>query len=410
MKYRIDEERLADIIDNSEFISDNRAANESLRMLLKNTIHGMCQYNQEILEEIKREILYPKPPCAVGAFTCALVPLRDKDAYGHIGLSVMSEQSLSRKIVFLDGEYDEIKEICGDNQTEKKIYTGSYRIKNQEYSFKYRLKFDNSLLKMQDLTVRLSACYPVGNAVLFSPYMRKSFVTEVLDQIPKNVEDKDIDFRFSQNKIPAVQDAVLLWNLKVTHTSLLKAADRRPYGAELKYRHHFDRGKGGRWPYALPMNNQTIIYDIRFTEEGTDLILDHEMEEFIVAEYHPVDFDSADIKKLNLSHKIFSNQITKSTLGNKRILSKGDIMYAVSPFKDYGGIQCEVAEKLDKICTRYSSKYRNHLSDRIGYRKLKTINLKFTSEIIPKFMDDYINYVLMYLEYYYPEIEWVGGR
>lgn len=410
MKYRIDEEHLAEIINNSEFIATSRAANEAFRMFLKNTIHGMCQYNQEILEEIEREILYSKSPCDIDAFNCALAPIRDKDAYGHIGLSVMSERSLLRNVIFLDAEYGEIKEISGDSQTEEKIYTGAYQIKNHEYSFKYKLKFDDSLLKMQDLAVRLADCYPVDNAVLFSPYIRKSFVTEILDNIPNDVKDKDIDFCFHQNNIPAILDAVLLWNLKITDTSLLKAVDRRPYGAELKYRHHFNRGKGGGWSYALPKNNQTIIYDIRFTDEGTDLILDHEMEEFIVVQYHPIDYESADIKKLNLLHRFFSNQLTKSSLGNKRILSKGDIMYAVSPFRDHGGIQCEVVEKLDKICTRYSCKYRNHLPDRIGYRKLKTINLRFTSETNLKFMDDYINYVLMYLEYYYPEIEWVGGR
>ena len=45
----------------------------------------------------------------------------------------------------------------------------------------------------------------------------------------------------------------------------------------------------------------------------------------------------------------------------------------------------------------------------IGYKKLKQVKIKFYSEEYQSFYDDYINFVLLYLEYYYPEIEWVGG-
>ena len=107
--------------------------------------------------------------------------------------------------------------------------------------------------------------------------------------------------------------------------------------------------------------------------------------------------------------RLYSNFTDKNCLAAKRILSQCDIEYAIYPFRDYQGIQCEITQKLNEICKRYSYKYRPSPSRQMSSRKLRRVMLKFTFERNEQFKHDYINYVLDYLDYYYPEIEWVGG-
>lgn len=71
-------------------------------------------------------------------------------------------------------------------------------------------------------------------------------------------------------------------------------------------------------------------------------------------------------------------------------------------------IICEISDGKGIPFLRYSIKYRNDMQIRM--RTLRESFLKFEFLQQFKYKNDYVNYVLSYLEYYYPEIEWIGER
>lgn len=415
MKYQIDRENLINIIDESNFI-DKAEANEAFKGLLRKTVNALCEYNDEVMSAIERRVLEKNNESTIGDIVSSLVSFSDRESV--MGLSEMRifptkdevrklQDKYRRSLVFINADFNELRSIVGDNQKDETVYEGSYQLNNKMHIFKYKLVFDDTYLQMQDLVCALSDNYKMNNAIIFSPYIRKCFKIQPLEEIPEKAEP---DYRFEKNGIPAITDSVLLWNFRVFKTEIMKASDRVPYGEEIKYRYHFGKSRSGRLQYALPQNNQTIIYEITISENGIDLLTDHELDEFILFEYSEIDKESSDVKKLINVENFYSNYMLRNRLANRRIISEGDIEYAINPFRNGESCSCEIVPEMDRVCIRYSSKYRHRRSVRAGYKKIKKVNIKFSAVEHMRFLDDYINYVLTCLEYYYPEIEWVGGN
>lgn len=405
MTYRIDEDSIIDRIDHARFNADDEAADEALKGALKKTIHELCEYSRNILNDVEKKILSPERPHTIGEIAIALV----SNAGGSSNQNTdpaFAKMADASNICFINADHDGFKKIVGDVDSEK-IYEGVYRLGKDAVKYQYKLKFDDRYLRQQNLLFRLASLYKVENAVIRSPYIRKVVRVCPLDEIPDKALDQDP--QFEKNNIPVIKNVNLFWNLHISQTDLIKADGRIPYGKETKYKYHFKRSKEGYWRYAIPQNNQTIIYQTEFSEDGIDLLLDHEMEAFLVVEYRPINWDKLEVKKLDGLNRIHSNSVTRSTISNPRIISEGDIAFAIHPFRKFNQIKCEIAEDLEKVCARYSAKYRVQMQKRFAYASLKRVNLKFFSDFPPDFYDDEINFILLYLEYYYPEIEWVGG-
>ena len=394
MNYHINKESLRELIDKYGFSPD-----------IKKVMSDLCDYSEEVLDRMEKNILYSKAQLSACRFISLLMDCHNVEEYGE--LSSVYSMNTSNYNIFVNADYEELKEIIGDNG-QPRIYKGFYRSKNDTFEFEYTLRFNDRYLKIQELIFDLANLYKTENAVLFSPYIRKFFDVCISEEIPKNIKPENISYEFEKNHIPVITDAVLLWNFSVTETELIRADAKIPYGQTVKYRYHFNSKKNSSC-FILPKNNQTIIYGIDANENGIDISSDHEFEEFILFEYRDVDFQNSKYKKMESAGRLYSNFTDKNCLAAKRILSQCDIEYAIYPFRDYQGIQCEITQKLNEICKRYSYKYRPSPSRQMSSRKLRRVMLKFTFERNEQFKHDYINYVLDYLDYYYPEIEWVGG-
>ena len=403
MNYEMDEEDLLKKIDCSEL-------DDGLKSIFRKTIHELCAYNRIRIESLERNILFPTPRQAIGEIVIALAPRPEKPDKPYFGLTEID--GASDDLYFLNAPYEKLRELVGDLDTEK-VYTGICRMKERETPFRYRLRFDGRYLKAQDLIFRLASMYQTENAVLWSPFLRKAVRVQLLDPLPEGVKKEAVCYRFEQNGLPVMEGVSLLWNLRVTSTDFEKASGKIPYGQDVKYKFHFEKSRRGGWRFPIPQNNQTIVYDIAFSDEGIDLLLDHELEAFRVVESMPVDQEAGELLLLRKGDWLHSNRTGRSILSVHRILSKGDMEFAIRPFRDANGVRCELTDELTRVCTRYSAKYQSHLKNRILYpqpqHKKARGKLKFSAELPPAFYDDYINFVLLYLAYYYPEIEWVGG-
>lgn len=412
MTNKMHQDTLQQIVDRSEL-------GEEYKRVLQDAIVALYEYQDQRLERIEeislsakfQEICKITESTKIGDIAVALAPIESTTCQDL-------KKITDSRVYFLDENYEELRRHLGDLEPEK-IYEGTYRLGEQENCpFRYQIRFDGKHLReAQGLLYQLARLYQMENAILWAPYLRKAISIAFVDKIPEKVKDRDIDFCFKANNLSVLENHELLWNLQIEQETR-KADARIPYGENLKYKFHFEKGKSGGWRFPVPTDSRVIVYDISFTNEGINLELDQELMGFTVVEYLTVDWGNADILRLVQNHKIYSNHVDKNNLSVRRILSKGDMEFAVRPFRNTNGIRCELTDNLDRICTRYASKYQCRQENHIWYlqsqhKKVKG-RLKFFVEdsaaFDPKYIDDYINFVLLYLEYYYPEIEWIGGQ
>jgi len=392
-------ESLQSIIDNTEFHLEKQSEN-SLKKVLKKTIQELYNYNEVVLEGIKEKVLFPQKEFAIGEIACALIP---KEQNINLSPLPLQNEALLKDIIFIDADYEEMRYIVGDDETEK-FYEGFYWINGKKEKFYYKFQFKNVFLEAQKLLFQLDKYYNIDNPILFSPFCQKAFCIIYKDEIPQETER--IEYYFKEQSIPVVEDnSTLFWNLSVKKTDIISYTVKTPYDSKEKYKYIIEKPEKN-WYYILPQNNHTLIYDIQFTEKGTEIWLDHDLESFILVEWNDMDWEQTEIKKFQ--KRIFSNKLKKNHF-TKRIHSLGDIEHALLPFRNNMNIVCSTTEKLDKIYLRYSAKYKNHFQ-KISYNHLKRVYLKFQAKEFFPYIEDYVNYVLSYLEYQYPEIEWVGGE
>ena len=169
----------------------------------------------------------------------------------------------------------------------------------------------------------------------------------------------------------------------------------------------FSKTKKGTVLLPVPENNQAIIYEVRFVEKGVELVTNHDIEDFIILEYIDLDFNSRVVRERQSKKLLFSNEIIDKLQAHRRLLSEGDIERAIGCFMDWQDLHCERSNGDGELIIRYSKKYR---ADRKSKNMFNTIRREYISIMKreKRFLTDYANYILEYLEYYYPEIEWAG--
>lgn len=314
--------------------------------------------------------------------------------------------------IFLEEDYETLREVVGDNTSAKK-FKGTYQDlgTGQSGEFEYTLRFDTQYIEMHEEIMRLSLYYSsLDNPILYSPYSRKSFWLN-FDRTLLDPNKYIINFRFPENNLHVSLGKRLCWNFKLEQKPAQVYANKIPFGEEIKYHFVFPKSKKGHYYYALPCNNQTRVYDAVFTENGTEITVSKDKEDFLLFEPFDVDFDLQEIKSLQVDQVIFCNGHPNRTVPLGRINSRGDIEHAISPFRKDPKVTCELVPKVDSPFLRYSSKYGRNQGNRNAFHKLTTQPIIFKPIQEPiKFLGDYVNYVLDYLDFYYPEIDWVGGK
>ena len=311
--------------------------------------------------------------------------------------------------VFLDCEYDEIRNLDGDLSSKKKTYQGRYVDKKSGKTgpFEYSLEFDDSFVKAQEILFDYAEYYRVKNPVVLSPYSRKSFFIKYVEELCS--DDIKLDFCFADNKIPVIEGKNrLYWNIKQSVENGKTYDAKEPYGDATKFVFRFEKTKRGGRLLPLPLNNQTRVYSIDVAEDWVDVVINREIEDFIVLEY--VDFDSNSGLALERRSKrlLFDNNVVDGTWNRSRILSEADIERAVGCFNGWRYASCERSEGKDKPIVRYSKKYRVDRKAKNMFNAIRREYVGFKGTEDKKFLTDFANYVLEYLEYYYPEIEWIG--
>ena len=398
----IDKESIEKKITSSVF-SNNDEENKVIKNSLLAIMRELCDYTTDVNHTIVNNAHRQQENCHINDIFTALLPVGDDTEYEAVGLYRMTEYDPFR--VFLDSEYDEIRSIVGD-LTKRKLYKGHYLKDGKQVSFEYCLKFDNTFIRSQECLFKFAEYYNVKNPLILSPYSHKSFWL-VFDESLKN-EGDNFDFCFEENHIPVIDgNYCLYWNIKQSTENEKTYDAKEPYGDITKYVFAFNKTKKGNILLPVPENNQAIVYDVRFVEKGVELVTNHDIESFVIFEYIDLDLNSRLVKERQSKKFLFSNEIMDKLQAHRRLLSEGDIERAIGCFMDWQDMHCERSNGNGKPILRYSKKYR---ADRKNKNMFNTIRREYISIVKrdQRFLTDYVNYILEYLEYYYPEIEWAG--
>ena len=401
--YEIDKESIERKITSTKFSENgetNKAVIDSLLALMKE----LCDYTQEVNETLVNNACVRNECYRIDDIYTALLVTGDDAEYEAVGLYRMEEYNPYR--VFLDCEYDEIRNIVGD-LSRKKIYKGSYIKDGRITKFDYSFEFDNSFVKAQERMFSYAEQYCVKNPVVFSPYSHKAFLVKFDESIKK--EDVELDFCFEDNNIPVIDGEICLyWNIRQSMETDKTYDAKEPYGDKTKYVYSFKKTKKGIYLLPLPVNNQTKIYEIRFVENGVEIVTDHDIEDFLVFEYNELDLNSRVVKERQSKKMLFVNRVEEKIQNRRRILSEGDIERAIGCFREWQDICCDRSNgEGRKHVIRYSKKYIADRKDKTMFNSIRREYVYF-KKTNNRFLTDYANYILEYLEYYYPEIEWAG--
>lgn len=401
--YKINYESIEEKISESNFVVD-KEANKNMKEALIKLVKELCEYTTQVNQNLVDGILKKDDSNDLNDIIVALIPNGADKTYESVGLFKMADKNDCR--IFIDDEYKNIRLINGDT-TSKRIFKGKYVKDGALKYFDYELKFDRSFLEQQELLFKYSEQYNICNPMIFSPYSHKSFYLVFDSEIKK--EDVELDFCFDENGIKAIQKKNLFWNIKKSTVENKTYDEKVPYGDKTKYLYRFEKTKKGKYVLPYPLHNQTIVYDVVIDENGVNIVTNKDMEDFILIEYYEVDSTSSNVKAMKSSGVLFSNEKKYSGWLTRRIVSAGDVEHAIAPFREWNGLSCRISEEGSDKITRYSARYR---ADRKDKSMFSAINIKYIafSKVDNRFLDDYANYVLEFLEYYYPEIEWVGEK
>lgn len=397
--YNMDIEKLRSLIESTTFCDEN---NKGVKDAFLAFFSELSDYTKDVNDAILKQSKRREEKAFLPAISVALMKREsDEKLLNSIGFAPMAEVG---KRVFLDDEYENIKELVGDTGACKQ-YEGFYIKDNQQQSFFYSLKFDRSYVERQELLYRYSLLYKFANPVVLSPYSYKAF--ELVYDV--ELKGKELDFQFDKNGLRVVdaEQRDLFWNIAVSQVSRTYDG-KHPYGDNVRYSYEFLKNKKGHYLLPLPLNNQAKIYDIEIDDEAVRITMDCDMSDFVLLEPLDVDDSATEVKALISGGMLYRNAILYNGLINSRLLSEADIEHSIVPFRSNQGVACSISDGSRNIVNRYSKKYRPQKLGRKLFHQIGREYVLFKADADYKFLKDYINYVLEYLEFYYPEIEWVG--
>ena len=433
-----DQAELLDIVEHSDIPVN-------LKNILNKTFKTLANRNDSVLHEIRDHVLRENDNLKMkwnDRWSIATILVSEKnfaDVNGFRKLlrnsdpdeNLLSDLKYINLVdnYFLDCSYEDALAICSDEYTDDYPYVGNIDMHGQKISFHYRLAHDFRYVNLEQMLYQIADIYQIVKPIIFSPYARRA----VKIQIPKEnsdvadfLRDQNLDltpYCLDQNHLSGkfLADSQLMWNLRTESVTLpeYKIADDKdqsyfaPYGDREIYRYEFKN-----------INDQAFICpdEIDFSKIiAAEKNLDRQQITLIARDRLTspcklVQIIRSDIKN---SLQVFKNSTSDSIFSKERLRTEGDIEFVLHGLSmPTHGFICKFdgvsrIEKNDrKICRRYSRdlSYRTSIAREqslYGNRRgLPFCYIKFSGD--EKFLDDYANYVLSFLENRYPDFQWIG--
>ncbi len=424
----IDEETIKTLIAESQFLADvddsdiaNRN-NEEVKNILTAVMQELCRYSRDVNTRILNKTISSDNSCVIPEIYTTfiekpsdlslkdklykMVDIKDEDA---ASFNLLNNDDYTYKRVFLREEFCNIKKILSDI-ADNKCYDGICENQGEQKRFNYRLCFDNSYIKIQELIYRYAQHYDIANPVIFSPWSYKSFFLI----FPAEVQDMNLDFSFKENGLNVSSgNSQIYWNIRCSDKDAAPDAEV-PYEDEVRYIYKFQKSRRGNYELPMPKSDSVRIFDIKFSEDFVEISTDCRICSFYLLESMPLNRENKNVRDALKKNILLTNSLSNSYHGirNGRILSEADAEHAIAPFRNGSDwLKCErlpLGHDEVKIVDRYPSNILPVCAGKIHFKKVFREYLLFSGDQSVEFAYDYVNYVLQTLEYFYPDIEWAG--
>lgn len=392
-------------------ISNDIEVNNKIKNILLDISQELYQQQQDLYNRLETNVfdkLMAEDIFKDLSIYTALVPTNDEYKYSNIGFFPVLTENY-KKNVFLDTSYDNIMNLCNKYFGFKAIIT---KKDGTSYNTKYSFSINNDLVKKENIIYQISQIYNMDNSMIYSPFARKFVSIEFQDFVPS---DSQVNLCAKENGLEGIilENYSLIWNISIDTTEKYQIdKSETPLFDNILYKYTFPAININDRKYVIPINNAvsiTDIKDISQCKDGSVITL--------LKDISPIDFNiiscrkptKDDISKLSTDNvPMFFHNPNPRILNKHRLRSIADINYVISLFnREDVTLSLDNSNDSPKI-NRYCQglKYYNSVNDFIKIKSSKILNIKFSGN--SKYICDYANYVLSYLEVKYPEFRWAG--
>lgn len=343
------------------------------------------------------------------------LPLKNEKLEKNFGKEVLQGQEQSLGLVFWNKNFEQIEEIVSES------YQADLWIGDKKFETKFYLKPNFIFVQKEKELFRLSMQYNFHDPIIYNPMGRRCL--EVLFKIPMDIPKDSkvsIDLKFSENQL---KESLLLnhhlyWNVKIEGSDTLSSPKKidskevfplwdRKFST---YKFSSYTEKKGCKEYLLMDDNLRIMKRV-----GNDIYwqltdsVDPSFEKFSIYA-----IDEIILKKLRSECCfLFHNDFKETVMGDiQRVRTKGDVRRCLASFEEL-----DISCKEIYVEREYKGREVIHTSKKYEYYSLKDDRLRephgcmivFDRKEDAYFLDK-VYYILGYLNHYYPEYQWIGGR
>lgn len=326
-----------------------------------------------LYEDIQQEINAQQATWQVVA---ALVPNDELAIWESRGFTPMCKNN--NDIAFLDCSIYEAEDIVN------------------KYSY---ITFTEQFVDCEKTLFNLAEKNNIDVPIIFSPWSRRA--------VKLSQEDITDDL-----KEILLRDYILVWNIHIEEAK--KTGFVRPDEDDLYYRYTFSNEENG----LLVLDNEEA--EVKILSNGNrQIISSYELADEVVKWVIPnaINLDASYIQ--SCSEKIWHNHMREGRRLS-RIVTHGDVEYILERLKypladsvlqaEFYGFKV-TPEKIIKRYADNNIRYGYNNEEKLLYkirRNLPICYIAFKGK--EKWITDYVEYVLSYLECYYPDFRWAGVR
>lgn len=291
-------------------------------------------------------------------------------------------------------------------------YLAEITINQSRYKVPYRLYRSYVFFPEEERLERTAAQYQISFPFLYSPMSRRAVLVKV-DLGAWEVKESDrfaIDFRYRQNGLENIMipGKTLVWNVSLLDKNQIP----RPGENTSKKVNAAFPGEYKIYKFET-MENEYIYVESQEAEVrringdihlavGKDRAVDD-------LRYWRICINPSAQEDIHKAGDCYINHFKQGALFKERIRTEGDIRYVLNSFEGehfvYKSCQSQLGNQRSIVTYDRHSSYHYPKNRHLRSSSFCYVKLEETDSI---FFEDWVSYVMAYMNYFYPEFYWVG--
>lgn len=309
--------------------------------------------------------------------------------------------------------YTDATQIRADCLKDKKYSLDIVDKNGKNYSLNYYLIWSDEAVSKCKKLWNMTKLYGDETPIVFAPYAKRLFRIDIdIEELISNygIQIENIDFQLERNglKQSFMLNQELVWNVKIEEQPEVNKR-KSPFGDIVKWKYifqdlqsyHYIVPKTPTWPTcrlnSLSENEVGLEFENEYLQE---------FERITIYELEEKDMIGKDIFYPRYNLKNFDKKY--------RVRSISDAYYEVMKFDLPEGIRLKNIQTNLPESKQIVEKYPVHMTvydkGRFGYKNTNRLFVIFDyDDSSSSMLVDYINYILGYLTFCFPEIGWEGA-